>query len=40
VYYTKDGKNIYLILCGGNKSSQKKDIKLAKNYWPEHKLNR
>ena len=40
VCYRKDGKNIYLILCGGDKSTQKKDIKLAKHYWSEHKRNR
>ena len=40
VYYAKDGKNIYLILCGGDKSTQKKDIKLAKHYCSEHKRNR
>lgn len=37
VYYARDGKNIYLLLCGGNKSSQKKDIKQAKKYWANHK---
>lgn len=36
IYYAKEGKNIYL-LCGGNKSSQKKDIKLAKQYWKNYK---
>lgn len=37
VYYAKEGKNIYLLLCGGDKSSQKKDIKLAKQYWNNYK---
>lgn len=37
VYYAKDGKNIYLLLSGGDKSTQSKDIKLAKKYWIEHK---
>ena len=37
VYYARDGKSVYLLLCGGNKSSQKKDIKLAKQYWSTHK---
>jgi len=30
VYYTRTGKTIYLLLTGANKSSQKKDITLAK----------
>jgi putative addiction module killer protein len=30
VYYSRTGKVIYLLLCGGDKSTQKKDIKMAK----------
>lgn len=30
VYAAKEGDTIYLLLCGGDKSSQKKDIKKAK----------
>lgn len=30
VYYSRTGDVIYLLLCGGDKSTQKKDIKLAK----------
>jgi len=37
IYYGKEKQHIYLLLCGGNKSSQKKDIKLAKSYWEKHK---
>lgn len=37
VYYGKEGKQVYLLLCGGDKSSQSKDIKLAKAYWKDHK---
>lgn len=37
IYYGKEGDQIYLLLCGGDKSSQKKDIKLAKSYWQDHK---
>lgn len=32
VYYAKEQGNVYLLLCGGNKSTQKKDIIIAKNY--------
>ena len=31
VYYTRRGKEIVILLCGGNKSSQKRDIKKAKD---------
>lgn len=37
VYYARESKNIYILLCGGDKSSQKKDIKLAKMYWKDFK---
>lgn len=30
IYFAKDGETVYLLLCGGDKSSQKKDIKEAK----------
>ena len=29
VYFTKHGKTVVILLCGGNKSSQSKDIKTA-----------
>jgi putative addiction module killer protein len=37
VYYTQVGKQIYLLLCGGDKSSQAKDIKLAQSCWATYK---
>lgn len=30
LYFTRRGKVVYLLLCGGDKSSQKRDIKRAK----------
>jgi putative addiction module killer protein len=39
VYFGEEGGHIVIILCGGDKSSQKKDITLAKAYWKEHKDN-
>ena len=30
IYYTKRGREIILLLCAGDKSEQKKDIKLAR----------
>jgi putative addiction module killer protein len=29
VYFMREGKTVYLLLCGGNKSSQPRDIKKA-----------
>ena len=37
VYYGKEGRHVYLLLCGGDKSTQSKDIKNAKAYWKDHK---
>jgi putative addiction module killer protein len=37
VYYGKEGNKVYLLLCGGDKSTQSKDIKKAKEYWKDHK---
>jgi putative addiction module killer protein len=30
LYFTRRGKVVYLLLCGGTKSTQKRDIKRAK----------
>jgi putative addiction module killer protein len=35
VYYGKAGKVIVVLLCGGTKRSQDKDIERAKKYWTE-----
>lgn len=37
VYYGKEEEHSYLLLCGGNKSTQSKDIKRAKTYWQDQK---
>ena len=37
VYYGKESQDAYLLLCGGNKSTQSRDIKRAKTYWQEYK---
>lgn len=33
VYYAQEGQQIYLLLLGGDKSTQKKDITKAKTLW-------
>lgn len=35
IYYGKRGKTIVILLCGGDKSTQKKDIKKAKEFWED-----
>lgn len=37
VYYAKDKEAIVLLLSGGDKSSQQKDIENAKAYWKDYK---
>ena len=37
VYYALDDGKIILLLMGGNKSTQSKDIEKAKLYWSSHK---
>jgi putative addiction module killer protein len=37
IYFGEEADNIVILLCGGNKSSQKEDIKTAKRYWKEYK---
>lgn len=37
IYFGEVDDTIVLLLCGGDKSSQKRDIELAKNYWNEYK---
>lgn len=39
VYFGENDNNIVILLCGGDKSSQANDIKLAKAYWKEYKDN-
>jgi putative addiction module killer protein len=37
VYFAEIGGMIVLLLCGGNKKTQAKDIIMAKEYWKEFK---
>lgn len=36
IYYGKEGSRIVLLLCGGDKSTQKKDIRNAIEYWKDY----
>ncbi len=37
IYFGQDGARLILLLLGGDKSSQKKDIARAKELWRDHK---
>ena len=37
IYFGQVGNTIVLLLCGGDKSTQVRDIERAKNYWREYK---
>lgn len=37
VYYALEGKTVVLLLLGGDKSTQGKDIEQATTYWTNHK---
>ncbi len=39
VYFGEDADNIVVLLCGGDKDSQSRDIKNAKEYWKDYKNN-
>ena len=36
VYFARAGNTVVLLLCGGDKSSQKRDIGTAKEYWLDY----
>jgi putative addiction module killer protein len=36
VYFAKHGEQIVLLLCGGDKSTQQKDIENAIDYWKDY----
>lgn len=36
VYYARSGKQVVLLLCGGDKRRQAADIKRAKDFWRDY----
>ena len=36
IYFGLDGDTIVVLLCGGDKGSQRRDIQQAKAYWKEY----
>ena len=36
IYFGRHGKRLIILLCGGDKSSQQKDIKRALQYWKDY----
>lgn len=37
IYFGQEGATIVLLLCGGDKSTQAKDLEQAKRYWNEYR---
>jgi putative addiction module killer protein len=37
VYFGQEGATLVLLLCGGDKSTQSRDIETAKRYWNEYR---
>lgn len=40
IYYGMDGDDLVILLCGGNKGSQERDIEQAIEYWNDYKNRR
>lgn len=36
IYFGRDGNKTVILLCGGSKKTQPKDIKLAQQHWAEY----
>ena len=40
VYYGEDGMTVVLLLCGGDKSTQRRDLERAQAYWQDYRSRR
>ncbi len=40
VYFAEDGETLILLLCGGDKSNQNKDIAKAQEYWKDYQATK
>lgn len=36
VYFSQKGQTLVILLCGGNKRTQDRDIRLAQQYWNDY----
>lgn len=36
IYIGQEGTKVIILLCGGDKSTQKGDIEIAKQYWADY----
>lgn len=37
VYFAREGRSIVILLCGGDKSTQARDIEQAQSYWQAYR---
>lgn len=37
VYFGREGKTLVILLCGGDKGSQQRDIVMAKRFWVDYR---
>lgn len=40
IYFGKDGESLVILLTGGTKKRQQRDIELAQSYWKDYKARR
>jgi len=40
IYFGQDGNTLVILLCGGTKKTQQKDIDRAKGFWQEYKARK